>query len=123
MPFEWKEYLEIAQFLMSSSGNFSSEAAFRCATSRAYYAAFCHACNYAIVRQGFVPSGTYEDHGNIKTHFIRNGMRNIADDLDKLRQSRNHCDYENNVFQPRLMAENAIKMAQKVLNNLIIANP
>ena len=92
MPFEWKEYLEVAQFLMSSSGNFSSEAAFRCATSRAYYAAFHHACNYAIARHGFVPSGTSEDHGNIKTHLIQKGMGNIAQDLDKLRQSRNQCD-------------------------------
>lgn len=54
MTFNWKEYLEIAKFLKNindslseKNAKFSTEAAYRVAISRAYYAAFCYARNHA----------------------------------------------------------------------------
>ena len=44
MPFNWREYLELARFLAGQAGpGFSQEAAARAAISRAYYAAYGYA--------------------------------------------------------------------------------
>jgi len=56
MAFDWREYFKLSQFLQGQGVSFTQEAAFRCAVSRAYYAAFCHARNYARDRLGFSPN-------------------------------------------------------------------
>ena len=101
MPFDWKEFLAVAKFLQGQAGdNFSEEAASRCAVSRAYYAAYCHARNYAREKQGFIPSKTAEDHINVRRHYQHQGdgrMRKIASVLDALYQWRTTCDYEDEI--------------------------
>lgn len=65
----------------------------RSAVSRAYYAAFCFARNYARDNQNFSPTYKTEDHGLIREHFRLMQMGKIARYLDHLRQWRNMCDY------------------------------
>jgi hypothetical protein len=98
MPFDWKEYLELARFLQGQTGGpFAAEAAFRSAVSRAYYAAFGHALQYAADYLGFVPRTRPEekaqDHGRLRAHMARRRRRQVAETLDDLRQWRNECDY------------------------------
>jgi|SRR5581483_1092488 uncharacterized protein (UPF0332 family) len=118
MPFDWKEYLDLAQFLATNQGSFTREAALRCAISRAYFAAFCHARNYASSQQGFKPKRTEEDHSDVREHFKRSGMLDIASKLDQLRQWRNKCDYAEEVFQVPVIAESALNTAQTVFSRL-----
>ena len=66
MGFDWREYLILAQFLQGHSEiKYSEEAARRAAVSRAYYAAYCHARNYARDKLNFVPERKGIDHGNL----------------------------------------------------------
>jgi hypothetical protein len=116
MPFDWKDYLEIAHALRSQAGNgLPPEAALRSAVSRAYYAAFCHARNYAHERHGLPLRYTADDHGLVKRHFQTRRARTVADRLDALRQIRNKCDYENTVLQLESLLITALQDAQTVI--------
>jgi hypothetical protein len=118
MPFVWKEYLFIAQHLQAyTSTNFSQEAAFRCAVSRSYYAAFCHARNYARDHQGFIPSNTANDHYHVRAHFKKRDVT-VASALDQLRQWRNQCDYDDTVAGLTHLLRSAMAEAQKIFNRL-----
>jgi uncharacterized protein (UPF0332 family) len=98
MSFDWREYLDLAEALMGSdSKSITIEAAFRCSMSRIYYAAFCHARNYAQKKQRFVAKCNASDHARIREHFRSSGMTRIAGNLDRLRQWRNACDYEDSI--------------------------
>ena len=119
MPFNWIEYLALARHLKNQNSNdFSQEAALRCAVSRAYYAAFCYARNYARDYQSFKPSYHTDDHPRIREHFRRAGNLGVASDLDLLRQWRNQCDYDDNISNISLMSFGAIAAAQKILESL-----
>ncbi len=98
MSFDWQEYLDLAEVLMGSdSRSITIEAAFRCSMSRIYYAAFCHARNYAQKKQRFVAKCNESDHALIREHFRSSGMTRIAGNLDRLRQWRNACDNEDSI--------------------------
>lgn len=94
MGFDWKEYLILAQFLGGDSGiSYSDEAARRAAVSRAYYAAFCFARNYASSRLGFTPTKTGKDHGNLISWYsdwerLQPTLLGVADNLDELLEWR-----------------------------------
>jgi hypothetical protein len=119
MAFDWSEYLTLAQHLQTQGySGFSQEAAFRCAVSRAYYAAFCHARNYARDRQGFAPTYTAQDHELVRNHFRRRGNIHVASSLDQLRQWRNQCDYDDSVANLPLMVVGAILRAQEIIGGL-----
>jgi hypothetical protein len=76
----------------------------RCAISRAYYAAFCHARNYARDRHGLALRYTGDDHFLVKKHFTARRAQGVAIKLDKLRRMRNECDYEDAVLDlPKLL--------------------
>lgn len=119
MGFDWKEYLNLALFLEGQSGTgFAQEAAFRSSVSRAYYAAFCFARNYARDRHRFSATGTSRDHGLVRDHFRNRKMPEIARRLDNLRQWRNSCDYEDTVSNISLLVTSAIKEAREIIVNL-----
>jgi hypothetical protein len=119
MPFDWKEYLLLAQYLQSQgNGTFSREAAHRCAVSRAYYAAFCHARNYARDYQGFVSRRDANEHERVRSHFQHRGNMVVANDLAQLRQWRNLCDYYDNSSNFALMLVGAIVGAQRIFESL-----
>lgn len=121
MSFDWKQYLTLSRFLAGERGiTFDREAAFRSAVSRAYYAAFCHARNYARDRHGFSPKGDVHDHHQLRLHFKnRAGFQRIAFGLDRLRQRRNSADYNDSVPSlPKDLAA-ALKEAADVLARLV----
>jgi hypothetical protein len=127
MGFDWKEYLILAKFLGGDSGiSYSDEAARRAAVSRAYYAAFCFARNYASSRLGFNPTKTGKDHGNLISWYsdwerIQPTLLGVADNLDELLEWRKTCDYDE---VPRiltnldLLSKSALEEAQEILDTL-----
>ncbi len=98
MAFDWYDYLVLAHLLHTQAGNgIPVEAAWRTAVSRAYYAAFGHAYQYACTYLQFVPRRKPEDkaqdHGRLKAH-LQPRRHLVAQELGRLRHWRNACDYE-----------------------------
>jgi uncharacterized protein (UPF0332 family) len=121
MPFAWSEFLVIARFLHAQgNGNaIPQEAAYRCAISRAYYAAFCHSRCYATARLQFVPQGNDDDHKFLRKHLWNHGLQTESNTLNRLRQWRNDCDYHNPTqTATETTANNAITEADKIVSAL-----
>ena len=132
MSFNWAEYLILARFIeekrasgsnqyLQDNAPVSNEAMVRCITSRSYYAAFCHARNYAISRLGFVPSpliDRHKDHKRVREHFKNNNMPDIENQLKSLSLWRNKCDYDDHIDNIHLFPKFAISTAQQVINSL-----
>jgi uncharacterized protein (UPF0332 family) len=118
--FDWREYLNLAKFLLClESLVISKEALYRCAVSRAYYSAFCWARNYAQRNLGFKPTGKGEDHKLVREILAKKGFIEIAGKLDELRKWRNSCDYENVVSENlNSKAFNSIKYADDIIQIL-----
>ena len=121
MPFGWAEFLDIARFL-HNHGNAAAipqEAAYRCAISRAYYAAFCHSRCYATVRMQYIPEGNEEDHKKLRKHLSHRGLPDVSRNLDRLRQWRNNCDYDNPTpTATETTVINAIIQADRIVTSL-----
>lgn len=114
--FDWREYLELAKALagMQTAG-YSQEAAERSAVSRAYYAAFGCARNYAQNALGFTPQAGSEDHRRLREHFRQQGLLRLASDLNRLRAWRNACDYEQQVAQLSNYVRVGIQLASTII--------
>jgi len=97
MTFQWSDFLDIAKSLHAygKTSQLSTETAYRCAISRAYYAAFCHSRDFAAANTGFVVTKKAIDHGNLRRHLFKHGQGTISTKLDQLRGWRNNCDYDN----------------------------
>jgi uncharacterized protein (UPF0332 family) len=120
MPFDWREYLELARELAGLRGSgYSQETADRSAVSRAYYAAFCWARNYAEAKLGFRSQKTADDHKLLREHLKRQGHQELASDLNRLRVWRNNCDYDDDVPNLRQQASNSIRLAEKVIQQCV----
>jgi hypothetical protein len=120
MAFDWREYLTLAQWLEANTPpGMSQEAAQRCAISRAYFAAYGYALNYATQYLGFTPRNASEDHGRLRDHLKRSRRRKTAESLDRLREWRNSSDYDGD-FPGDLAATlaNALSEAEYVFNSL-----
>ena len=106
MPFDWKEYLALAGFVSNQHGSgFSDEATKRCAISRAYYAAYCHARNHAHAKLGYIMLRSGQDHRGVREHYQSKGMNVIANKLGTLNQWRNNADYDEELIDnPNLLA-------------------
>jgi hypothetical protein len=125
MPFDWREYLALARLLVSLAGTgCTQEAGCRGAVSKAYYAAFNYARQYATNFLGFVPRTRPEDrsqdHGRLRAHLIRRRRRRVADTLHMLRDLRNECDYVDDLsgLDFAQTAADAIAAAEYVINSL-----
>jgi len=127
MAFDWKEYLKLAQSLQGHSGSsFSQEAAFRCAVSRAYYAAFCYARKYAQDNESYVRP-TKNEHKALREHFEKSlpsgssqvdGRDKIATNLQKLKLLRNKCDYEDIVANIEDKLLTSLDLAEEIITTL-----
>lgn len=95
MAVDWHEYLVLAQWLQANPppSGVSQEVAYRCAISRAYYAAFCYARNYARANLSFNPRNDADDHGRLRAHLKGKRRQKTSECLDRLREWRNACDY------------------------------
>jgi uncharacterized protein (UPF0332 family) len=116
MPFDWREYLNLARQLAGLQGSgYSQEAAERSAVSRAYYAAFCWARNYAEKNLGFQPGGKSSDHAELREYLKKKGYQEVASDLNQLRIWRNACDYDNQVSDLHQQVSICINTADKII--------
>ncbi len=121
MSFDWREYLNLAKMLGGlGESRYSQEAAERSAVSRAYYAAFCWARNYAEQRFNFKRSGTGKDHKCLREFLKQQGKLQMASDLNKLRNWRNTCDYDDRVFALHQQVHASIKLADKIIQSCIV---
>jgi uncharacterized protein (UPF0332 family) len=115
MPFDWREYLELAKYLAGQGGvGYFSEAAERSAVSRAYYSAFCWVLNYAEANLGFQRTKTADDHKLLREHLQKRKPK-LSSRLNNLRKWRNACDYDDEVPNLEHHVQNAIHMAEKAI--------
>lgn len=116
MPFDWRDFLNLAKELSNyPETNSLQEAAARSAVSRAYYAAFCWAMDYASKNLGFRQSGTAEDHAALRQLLQQSNQTKTASRLNNLRRWRNLCDYDANVSNLAPLVQNALAYAEKVV--------
>ena len=118
MTFNWNEYLLLAQYLNTNSTFNYPEALQRSAVSRAYYAAFCSAKEYAEIKFKikFLPDS--DIHQEVRKTFKKNQRDDISDNLNDLRILRNKCDYQNNVQNLHTIAKRAIQLADNTISVL-----
>lgn len=120
MAFEWKGYLDLARDLQQLVGSPLGEAGLRSAVSRAYFAAYCHARNYARDHLHYqFKLDDPGDHGRLRARFREQHMVDVARRLDSLRQWRNQCDYYDTLEADlSQMVTSAISDAGKVITRL-----
>jgi hypothetical protein len=119
MSFDWREYLQLSRFFQDGSTRYIPEAAYRCGISRAYYAAFCYARNFARDKEGLTGlEGNARDHPRVRNWF-QNSRPLVFSYLDQLRQWRNDCDYEDELRGLSGLIPSAIEYAQEIIDELI----
>lgn len=118
MPFDWGEYLALAEALAQGRTPTNQEAVLRSVISRAYYAAYCYARNHARDLQGFAPDATGDDHQRVRDHYRSCGMNDVARKLTQLRQWRNGCDYLDTVYNLPFVSSQALIQAQDIFTSL-----
>ena len=119
MEFRWRDFIAVASDL--NEGILTSEvpeAYARCAVSRAYYAAFCHARNYARDHYQYTPANHAGDHQLVRQELLVHRQFAVARRLDKLRKWRNQCDYRDDVSDVMDTPAKALELARQVLDAL-----
>jgi uncharacterized protein (UPF0332 family) len=118
MTFDWYQYLVLAEYLYDNRDTFPDrEACLRAAISKAYYAAFCSARNYARDCDRLALNESAQDHGSVKKHYIRAPdpkNRQVGNSLDRLRDSRNQADYSDSIDKLEELAKAAISQSKQV---------
>jgi uncharacterized protein (UPF0332 family) len=120
MAFDWQDYFKLAQILRQNPVVGLDEASKRTVVSRAYYAAFHIASNYAL-NSKHPPTLEFigSDHRLIIAFFRQNTkIPSVANLLSDLRDWRNLCDYRSPVSNLDRMVENSIERTQQVINLL-----
>lgn len=119
MAFSWKEFLELSIYLKECNDErVNKEDFLRSAISRAYFAAFCHARNYARDKEQFLPSYKAEDHNRLREHYRAKRRLPISNQLSDLRLWRNCCDYDDEVDNIDRLIQSAINRADNILRQL-----
>jgi uncharacterized protein (UPF0332 family) len=117
--FDWLEYLELAKALADMKGVESfQEAAQRSAVSRAYFAAFCWARNYAKTKGEFKPSRDATVHKELRDYLANQGRSDIASALNRLRMWRNICDYEDEVSDLDKLVSVSLDEAKNIIEKM-----
>lgn len=111
-PFTWQDFLDLADQLQSGSD--PSDAALRTSVSRAYYALFCIARDFAI-QKGLLITETADDHYKVKEFFSIGKRSGVGQILDDLRRWRNQCDYDVSPRNFRKMATDSIQRATRAI--------
>ena len=117
MPFQWDDYLRLAEELATRQGD---EAAERSAISRAYYAALGRAAD--LLRSEGRSISPRTTHGDIWRAFKNSSDARrveVGQQLDALRQLRNRADYDSSFNgDPTAVARDAATLARRVLDAL-----
>lgn len=114
-PFDWEEYLELAERLVAWRGYPAAE---RSAISRAYYAAFHKAKAYCLLRGGRL-TFQGEDHGAVADWFkdsVNRDLRKIGVDLERLRRLRRVADYDERFAHLSSEAEAAVILTRRTVD-------
>lgn len=126
MAFAWKDYFHLSQILLGYAKNQQArrpdeirEAAFRSVCSRAYYSAYGHSSEYAIVHLGFERSLDIEDQGKdhwrLREHYRQRGHPEIKRKLETLWKLRKHSDYDLPAFNINIKAGNSIQLSGEII--------
>lgn len=116
MSFDWKEYLLLADALALTK----TEACFRAAISRAYYAGFCLARNRAR-QEGLIVGDKDNVHEKVEQHYSLSALetyQEIGLRLSRLRGRRNRADYNDTIQRPDSLCEASLIEAHELLNYL-----
>ena len=125
MSFDWSNYLLLAQYLKATADNTpSSEACYRSVVSRAYYAVYCLARNFA--RNVDDKEFCANEHRALQEHFQKSPhptRRKLGNQLKKLHQHRIHADYADTLRVPPVnKASSALAQADKIWECLGLLN-
>lgn len=116
-PFDWDEFLELAEEMVNRRGNPAAE---RAAISRAYYAVYHRAKDYYIA-QGQPVRFAAEDHRSVAVWFQSAsdlGLRKIGTHLARLLQARRVADYEPVFRDLTPKSQEAVTVARTLINAL-----
>ena len=119
MAFDWSEYLTLAHELARRPGE---EAALRSAISRAYYSVY-HRAGIRL-RQNKVPIlpdplGLHQRQWKVYTDHPDRRCKKIGYDGDRLRESRNRADYDDNIQNVPREAQSAMMLAMGIIGSLL----
>lgn len=115
-PFDWEEYLELAERLVGQRGDVAAE---RSAISRAYYAVFHEAAHY-YTRNGERLAFTGEDHHAVWDWFKRSRpYERIGINGERLKRSRRKADYDGSFPKLSAEAQTNVKLARQMFQELV----
>ncbi len=120
--FDWNDFLELARRLTAGEQDDLSEARYRTAISRAYYAAF-NRCRELAVRSGWQSSRSSRDHRDLVDWLVNEkGEYILARELSELRSARNDADYHASALTAAGSWKNeaavCLRMAHRVLSGV-----
>jgi uncharacterized protein (UPF0332 family) len=121
VTFKWADYHSLSQKLVAAPPDGLDEAAFRCAISRSYYAAFCTARDWAQEHDKLRLTRSAADHGDVERHFRFSNDRErqkVGNWLKRLYNSRATADYDTNEAINASLAAATVQEAKNVLDKL-----
>jgi len=114
LSFDWRNYLSLAEELLQRE----SEAAHRCAISRAYYSAYC----YARDRAGLNTQGLKDPHKTVAQYYEQRKLAKLRDfganQLPALHRSRKTADYDENTEVSATRSKWAVIKAREIVVTL-----
>lgn len=122
MIFDWSEYLNLAQELVSvANTSANKEAKLRSAISRAYYTAFIKARNHLREREKLLIPRTGDAHKYVSNQFECSSdavRQSLGKKLMRLRDFRRQADYVDTFPGLSGIARIAIRLSEEVISAL-----
>ncbi len=119
MSFDWLHYLVIAQEMFGEAADTAHEDAnLRCSISRAYYAVFHQARHKLSDKWNISVSHSAVAHAQAQNSFEQKDEKVIAKKLKRMRDARNKADYDDQVANLKKTAQNTLKLAEEVIEDL-----
>lgn len=121
MSFDWSQYIELAEDLISQAqGGRLDQALFRSSISRAYYGAFCLARDKVVEYNG-EPLPRVDTHRRVRETFHGSTAyeaMQVGSKLGNLLRQRKIADYEAAATIDKEKAERVLEMAKRTLDIL-----
>lgn len=118
--FRWADYLALAKELAQRGPSSAlSDACFRSAISRAYYAALLTVRNWLRDQEGIEPRDDAGIHADVPDFLSLAGVEEadrLASVLRRLRGRRSDADYQDQIGNPRKLAELSLLEAGEVVS-------
>ena len=128
MTFNWPHFLRVSRILTKYANETTkepdmSEAALRCAISRAYYSVYGYSFEHAENFLEFKGIRTGEDHKRLRDWYNTKGFPLIKRKLLNLWDLRRESDYEQFINDAKIKADNSIWIASEVIKNIDSLKP